>query len=161
MLCLPIPPAFDPHMAPFRSMFGPFLDKCVRCFFNLRVRCETHANINIYTVSATSEILENSLFGSLWGSFFCSFLGPHFEKASGAHFNDFGSLLGSQSVPKGRAKFLWSGPSVACSRVFVVTEGTFFFLYQRISRIVGFPFSENSSTVFYFPSEDAAKSDSE
>ena len=71
-------------------------------------------------------MLETSLFGSLWGSFFCSFLEPCFGKALGTHFDDFGSLLGSQSVPKGRGKFLGSGSSVACSRVFVITEGTSF-----------------------------------
>ena len=66
------------------------------------------------------------ILGSLWGPFFCAFLDPRFGKALGTHFDDFGSLLGSQSVLKGRCKFLGSGPSVACSRVFVITEGTLF-----------------------------------
>ena len=118
--------AFDPHMAPFSLHFGTFFGQVFEVFFKLFVKCETRENIDIYNVLATSEMLETSLFGSHWGSFFCSFLEPHIGKALGTHFHDSGSLLGSQSVPKGRGKFLRSGPSVACSRVFDITEGTFF-----------------------------------
>ena len=128
MLRLPIPPAqlLTPMWLHFRSILGPFLDKCFEVFFKLFVKCETHTNNSIYYVLATSEMLETSLFGPHWRSFFFSFLEPRFGKALGTHFDDFGSLLGSQSVLKGRCKFLGSGPSVACSRVFVITEGTFF-----------------------------------
>ena len=34
--------------------------------------------------------VRNLTFGSLWGSFFSSFLEPRFGKALGAHFDDFG-----------------------------------------------------------------------
>ena len=69
---------------------------------------------------------QNSFFESFWGSIFSSFLEPCFGKALGTHVDDSGSLLGSQSVLKGRGKFLERGSSVACFRVFVITECTFF-----------------------------------
>ena len=78
----------------FGSIVGVFVGTFLEARLNLHIKHDMHENICIYCGLAMSEPLENWLCWRLWGSFWDAFKGSCFGRASGPHFDDFGSLLG-------------------------------------------------------------------